>query len=125
MRQFLRPRLGLIALAIALSSMTVLTLPAMAFDCPQVQSESVSGVIKETEKTISTQSQTLAARGSAAIPSMVFQLRKSHPAASNAAITNYRITAYCPVVNRKVELTEVQKKDALALFASQVRDQLR
>jgi hypothetical protein len=100
------------------------TTPALALECPQPQMQASHGALKETPQVIATRSATLKARGSAAIPQLIFQIRKSDPGSSDAEITNYLMTAYCPVVNRKRELTDEQKKQDLARFASQVRRQL-
>ena len=70
-------------------------------------------------------SRTLAARGSAAIPGLIFQIRRDHSGSTNGEIINYLITAYCPVVNGRQELSEQQKRDELNQFSSQVRRQLR
>ena len=98
--------------------------PALALECPQPQMKASKGALKETPNTISMRSATLKARGSAAVPSLIFQIRKDHPGSSNADVTDYLITAYCPVVNQRHELTEDQKKQDLARFADQVRSQL-
>ena len=107
-----------------LTACIALITPAKALECPEPQMQASHGALQETPKTISTRTAALKARGSAAVPSLIYQLRKSHPNSSNADITNYLITAYCPVVNQKAELTEEQKKRALGRFTDQVRSQL-
>ena len=89
--------------------------PALALDCPQAQSHNVRGALKETAQITAAQSG-LAARGSAAIPSLIFQIRKNNPDSTDGEITNYLITAYCPVVNGRQELSEQQKRADLARF---------
>jgi len=101
-----------------------LSTPALALECPQPQMQASHGALKESPNVIQTRSATLKAQGSAAIPSLIFQLRKSHPGSTNAEITNYLITAYCPVVNEKAQLNETQKKKVLTRFADQARRQL-
>jgi hypothetical protein len=110
--------------ALILLAASVIAVPAIALECPQPHMKAAPGVLQETPRAISMRAATLKARGSAAIPSLIFQLRKSHPASSNGEITNYLITAYCPVVNAKPELTDDEKKSMLVRFANQVRRQL-
>ena len=103
---------------------SALLTPALALECPQPQMQASRGALEEPPKVIAARSGTLTAQGSAAIPVLIFQIRKSNPGSTNAEITNYLITAYCPVVNKRTELTEDQKKQDLARFANQVRGQL-
>jgi hypothetical protein len=99
--------------------------PSEALECPIPQLVGTKGALVETPATIASRARTLAARGSAAIPSMIFSVRKNNPHASDAEITNYMITAYCPVLNRKSGLSDDQRKAALERFASQVRARLQ
>jgi hypothetical protein len=98
--------------------------PASALECPVPQMEASDGTLKETPAAITAASQTLAARGSAAIPGMIYRLRQRFPRSSNAAIMNYMVTAYCPVVNRKTAISENQKKALLTRFESQITARL-
>lgn len=99
-------------------------MPAAALECPQSQSKTMRGALKETPKQISADARMLAARGWAAIPGLVHSIREANPASSDGEVTNYLITAYCPVVNDR-QLSEGQKKADLARFASQVRRRLQ
>jgi hypothetical protein len=99
--------------------------PARALECPNPQLVGSEGALIETPAIIASRGHTLAARGSAAVPSIIFSLRKKYPHASDAEITNYMITAYCPVLNRKTGLTGAQRKSDLEKFANQVRARLQ
>ena len=114
-----------IALAAAIACGALAGSPALALECPQAQSHNVRGALRETAQMIAARSGTLAARGSAAIPSLIFQIRKNNPDSTDGEITDYLITAYCPVVNGRQELSEQQKRADLARCSSQVRQQLR
>jgi hypothetical protein len=109
----------------AIGSAIMNVVPAEALECPNPQLVGSKGALVETAATIASRGHTLAARGSAAIPSIIFSVRKNNPHASDAEITNYMITAYCPVLNRKSVLSDDQRKAALERFASQVRARLR
>jgi hypothetical protein len=98
--------------------------PTYALECPLPQMESSDGILKQTPATIIADSQILAARGSAAIPGMVYRLRRRHPQSSNAAVLNYMVTAYCPVVNRMSAISDNKKDAVLARFESQVMARL-
>jgi hypothetical protein len=116
-------KFGMLFWMVGLAVMSVA--PAQALECPNPQKSGSRGALMETPATIASRDQTLAARGSAAIPTIIFSVRKRHPHASNAEITNYMITAYCPVLNRKSELSDDQRRAALEAFASQVRGRLQ
>jgi len=98
---------------------------ASALECPLPQARAQVGVLKETRTTIAKRAQLLDQKGSAAVPTIIFTLRQKFPNSSNAEITNYLITAYCPVLNRKHELSDDQRRQRLEQFGDQVRDNLR
>ena len=101
-----------------------LMMPALALECPSPQMQASQGALREPPKVLAARSTTLKARGSAAISGLIFQIRKSNPGSTDAEITNYLITVYCPVVNKRPGLTEEQKKQDLTRFAGQVCRQL-
>jgi hypothetical protein len=99
--------------------------PASALECPLPQTTTQRGALKESPRIITEQAQTLAAQGSAAIPSLIHALHKRFPHSTNAEITDYLITAYCPVLNRKRALSDSQRKSRLEQFGDQVRSSLQ
>jgi hypothetical protein len=107
---------------LSLSGLSVL--PASALECPLAQSTTQPGALRESRQTIAMRARTLESRGSAAIPSIIFSLRSKYPHSTDAEITNYLITAYCPVLNREPALTDNQKRASLERFADQVRARL-
>ena len=99
--------------------------PASALECPSPQMVTQPGALKETARTIAQRAQALAEHGQSAIPSMIYTLRRNFPKSTNAEITNYLITAYCPVLNKKAELSDGQRKVELEQFGNQVRANLQ
>ena len=114
----------MLAAWLVLTLPTLGVLPADALECPAAQSTSQHGVLQETRHTIALRAHTLKAIGSAAIPGMIYNLRIKYPGSTNSEITNYLITAYCPVVNQKSGVSNEQKRALLARFADQVRARL-
>jgi len=98
--------------------------PAIALECPISHSLSEPGALRETNQTIKQIASTLTIRGSAAIPTLIFNLRAKYPHSTDAQVTNYMITAYCPVVSKKPALSEDQKRTLLEQFADKVRARL-
>ena len=98
--------------------------PALALECPMAHDTGRPGAIKETPKTVAQLSTVLGQEGERAAPRVIHDLRERHPAASKGAIMNYLITAYCPAVNSRSDLTEAQKKAKLESFQRAVTGQL-
>jgi hypothetical protein len=104
--------------AMALLFATLAT-PALALECPAPESGAVAGSIRESQATIDRLA-ALLATGDVAnrVPELVADLRARHPTAGGAAIANYLISAYCPVVNRMTGLGEAEKQQRLSSFSS-------
>jgi hypothetical protein len=98
--------------------------PASALECPLPQKVTEQGALKESRETIEQRAQLRTAQVSSAIPSLVHALRKKFPTSTDAEITDYLITAYCPVLNQKAELSDDQRKAQLEQFGDQVRGDL-
>jgi hypothetical protein len=82
---------------------------ATALECPISHPVAGQDALKETPAMIAALSDRLAQGGAAAAPDIVSGLRARHPSATNGEIVNYLITAYCPAINRRQDLTEAQK----------------
>ena len=52
------------------------------------------------------------------IAEVAARLRKQHADASSAAIINYMVTAYCPVVNAGPSLDKAAKQQSLQAFSA-------
>ena len=59
--------------------------------------------------------------GVAAAPRLVAQLRERHPGASKGEIEDYLITAYCPVVNMRSDVSDGVKRADVAKFRMAVQ----
>lgn len=106
---------GLFAMLVAMS----LASPALALDCPAPETGAVAGSIRESQLAIDRLAGLLASGDVAnRVPELVADLRSRHPTASGAAIANYLVTAYCPVVNRLAGLGEAEKRQRLSAFSS-------
>ena len=100
-------------------------LPARAFDCPTPQAAGQPGVIAETPDEISALSKVFATGGAPAqIPVVVAELKQRHPDASNAALTNYLLTAYCPSVRDDASLNDGDRTFKMRAFAGQLMQYL-
>jgi hypothetical protein len=92
------------------------TSPAVALECPTPHPTSRHGVLKETKEMISRTSTSLAQGGAKAAPQVIAGIRARHPHAGNGMIMNYLVTAYCPAVNKRKDLSEAQKRADLMDF---------
>jgi hypothetical protein len=101
------------------------SVPASALECPSPQMVTQPGALKETSKTVAERSHVLAVQGESAIPAMIYILRQKFPKSTNAEIVDYLITAYCPALNDKTELSETERKARLMRFGDQVRARLQ
>jgi hypothetical protein len=97
---------------------------ANAMECPRPHAQSSGDVIKETKRTIAQLSTTFSERGTGSIPTIIFALRQKYPNVTDAELSNYLITAYCPAVNRKFALSDSEKRAELKRFINQVDAQL-
>jgi hypothetical protein len=97
---------------------------ANAMECAMPHARSSGDVIKETKRTIDQLSTTFSKRGTGSIPTIIFALRQKYPNVTDAELTNYLITAYCPAVNRKFALSDSEKRTELKRFINQVSAQL-
>ncbi len=93
---------------------------AAALECPVAHGVAGAGVLRETPQAIANLHSTLVAKGSAAAPQIVASLQERHPDAGKGEIGNYLITAYCPVVNARSDMTETAKRAELKTFRAAV-----
>ena len=98
--------------------------PVRALECPMPQPATTASAIRETAPEIAVVSDRLAAQGAGLVPEIVAQLKAKYPAAQDAEIANYLVTAYCPVVNRDASLSDGEKADRLSALASAVMQSL-
>jgi len=98
---------------------------AEAMECPLPQLTNSTGVIRESRQTIAELSSAFAQRGTGATRQIIISLRRKYPDSTGAELTDYLITAYCPVVNRNSALSDKEKIAAVKRFADQVSEKLQ
>jgi hypothetical protein len=103
---------------------TSLAVPRIAQQRSGAHPEGGAHVLKETPGAIAQLSNVLRKQGAAAAPKIIARLKARYPEASNAEISNYLITAYCPVVETTPGLTEAAKSLRMRRFSRQVESRL-
>ncbi len=108
--------------AVAALTALLAAMPSIGWSmtCPVAHSASGPGVLKESPATIARLSRQLGQPDQSGARKLIADLRARHPTASDGEITNYVITAYCPAVNARSDLTETQKQAEMARFSSDV-----
>jgi hypothetical protein len=108
------------ALFLLLTSIT----PALGLECPQPQPKGGRSIIRETPRRIAEFGRMLITGDSGnAVTEIIYYLRHKHPRASRGDITNFLITAYCPVIRAQGYPDEVAANKVSA-FAALVEDRL-
>ena len=88
--------------------------PAFALDCPAPQLGSQAGTIKESSDDIKNLSKRLMNNGQEnVVKEVALELKNKYPAATTGEIVNYLVSAYCPGVNQKTGLSDVEKSRAV------------
>ena len=97
--------------------------PAAAFECPEPQASTGTGVIQESQAEIDRLSAML--RGGDLdnrIEVIARDLRDKYASADKTALTNFMVGAYCPVVAEDADLSDSEKDARLTAFSQQVWD---
>lgn len=116
----LKPAYRTVLAASAFVSLFVWTSPAAALECPEPHSATSDGVIKEPEREIREVSSLLASGDTEnRVREIVSDLRRRYPDLDSAALVNFFIAAYCPVVDAE-SISDGEKKAKLDRFSSQV-----
>ncbi|MBM0206760.1 hypothetical protein JNW90_29910 [Micromonospora sp. STR1s_5] len=113
---------GLWFLAVAV--LTGGAVPAQAVECPIAHPVTATTAIRETPEQIRELSSLLKAQGTGAAADIISFVRRAHPSASDAEVTNYLVTAYCPVLEQDRSLSEAEKRARLESFSSRLMHQL-
>lgn len=90
-------------------------------DCPVASAQQAAGTLKETPSQIDSMDRQLGAGGEKEIAAAVTQLRSRHPNAPEGEIVNYLITAYCPTIKAKSDMSPGEKRRMLRSFATKTR----
>ena len=110
---------------IAVAAWLLAGVPCVALECPTPQPAGAPGAIQETPAQIDELMQVLASgdldSGDLGIKVQVLvrALRSRHPKAPSGELVNYVVTAYCPIVNGLIGLTDGEKQARIDSVASQ------
>lgn len=94
--------------------------PVRALECPVAHIGTAPTAIKESPQQIRELSSLLSAQGTGAAADIISYVRRAHPGASDAEVTNYLVTAYCPVIEQNQALSETEKRARLESFSSRL-----
>lgn len=98
-------------------------LPAFAFECPEPQAQSGAGVIPESQDEIDRLSDMLRAGDlDNRLEVVARDLKDKYPSADNTELTNFMVTAYCPVIAQEAGLSDTEKDARLTAFSQEVWD---
>jgi hypothetical protein len=112
---------GLLALTVWLG----MAAPAVAFECPAPQALTRPGVLKENGAALANLTATLASANDGNDTRVVIDdLRRRYPGVENAELSNYLVTAYCPVVARLTGLDGAEKQARIDNFARRTRQMI-
>jgi hypothetical protein len=96
--------------------------PAAAFECPEPQAGTDAGVIQESQDEIDRLSDLLRTGDlDNRLEVLARDLKKKHANADRTALTNFMVSAYCPVVAEE-DLSDSEKDARLTAFEQQVWD---
>ncbi|MBS0519937.1 MAG: hypothetical protein JSR90_14690 [Proteobacteria bacterium] len=98
---------------------------ALALDCPAPQPLTKPGILKESPAQVAAVGKLLTSGDTYnAIAAVTADLRARYPGVERAELVNYLMTAYCPAVAANPRLSEMQKRDAVQSFSSEVMYQV-
>jgi hypothetical protein len=107
---------------LALTTCLLVSLPAMAFECPVPQPLPGPAVLKESAARTREVATLLGGRDLGnRVPVIVEDLRKRYPGVANAEVQNYLMAAYCPVVARLSGLGDAQKRARVDRVGREIR----
>lgn len=100
--------------------------PALALECPQIHELEKSGVTEEQKTEVNEISALLAGDDlDNRLHEIVTDIRARHPDASDADLVDLLTAAYCPVIERKEDMSESEKTAAMDAFAKRTSDLLQ
>jgi uncharacterized protein (DUF1778 family) len=96
--------------------------PALAFECPEPQAGTGAGVIQESQDEIDRLSDMLRTGDlDNRIEVLARDLKAEYAEADKTELTNFMVSAYCPVVAEE-DLSDSEKDARLTAFSQQVWD---
>ena len=97
--------------------------PAAAFACPGSQAQTGAGVVPGSQEEIDRTSDLLRTGDlDNRIAAIARDLKSRYASADQTGLTNFMVSAYCPVVAEDNGLSDAEKDARLAAFSQQVWD---
>ncbi len=90
------------------------------FQCPLPESGTNTDSLRETSQQIAASADQLGTGTAAEISDVIAGVRTRHPGASQTAVVNYLVSAYCPKIKANSALDRAQKRDAMMTFSRRV-----
>jgi hypothetical protein len=116
-----RVRIIAFVFAGAIGAQIGLAQPGLAFECPQPQAQGVRGVIPESPQEITEFSDQLRAGDlEDRLQVIARDLKRKYPKADRTELTNFMVTAYCPVIAADQGLSDSEKRERLDSFSEQL-----
>jgi hypothetical protein len=120
-RTMQRMRILAYVLAGAIGAQIGLAEPASAFECPEPQAQGVRDVIPEAPQEIARVGALLRAGDlENRLEVIARDLKQKYPTADKTELTDFMVTAYCPVIAADRDVGESQKAERLESFSAQV-----
>jgi hypothetical protein len=114
-------RIGSVAAGIVAASVLMVSSErAKALECPTPHSNHSDLAIPQTQTEIRSYSKLIAPQGGRAIPTILYGLKSRYPHATDAALTNFMIGLFCPLIKNNAALSEEQKRHALKVIAKKI-----
>ena len=115
------PRSHVCVLALLAGMVIGLARPVWAFECPEPQAQGVKGVIPESKQAIGELSALLRSGDlENDVEVTARKLKQKYPNADQTELTNFMVTAYCPVISSEQGLRDSEKRARLEAFSERV-----
>lgn len=117
------PRVHLFACALAgvIGAQIGFAQPVSAIECPEPEAAGSPGVIPEPAQEIAELSALLRSGDLGnRLDVIARDLQQKYPKADDTELTNFMMTAYCPVIAADEDLSESEEREHLEGFSSQV-----
>jgi hypothetical protein len=108
-------------LAGVIGAQIALAQPGSAFECPEPQAQDARGVIPESSQEIARVGALLRTGDvDNRIEVITRDLKQKYPTADQTELTNFMVTAYCPIIAADQGLDESEKAERLDRFSEEI-----
>jgi hypothetical protein len=108
-------------LAGAIGAQIALAQPGSAFECPEPQAQDARGVIPESSQEIARVGALLRTGDvDNRIEVIARALKQKYPTADQTELTNFMVTAYCPIIAADQGLDESEKAERLDMSSEEI-----